>query len=265
VRDWAVRNGLIDMTEKQPLPLLREETGRVLVIAHRGASGLRPENTLAAFRDALTEGADGLELDVRATADGELVVLHDKTVNRTTNGGGNVSGKTAAEVERLDAGSWFRSEFGNERVPLLRQVLNLTSDGVLLDLEIKEKPGNTLFLHRFVDLLREQDCTDRVVVTSMNPKVLKRLRDVDASLRLGPVVTGPYGADLFQSDFAALACSQEVVDKRCVRRAHERGIAVWVWTVNDLSRAAKFAELGVDGIITNYPGQVREVLRELGF
>ncbi len=253
------------MPDEQWLPLLREETGRVLVIAHRGASGLRPENTLAAFRDALAEGADGLELDVRATADGELVVLHDKTVNRTTNGGGNVSKKTAAEVERLDAGSWFRSKFGNEHVPLLRQVLELVNDKTLLDLEIKEKPGNAAFLRRFVDLLHEKACLGRVVITSMNPKVLERLRELDSSLRLGPVVTGPYGKDLFEHDFAALACSQEVVDKRCLERAHDRGAAVWVWTVNDLSRAAKFAELGVDGIITNYPGQVREVLRELGF
>ena len=253
------------MNTDRQLPLLRSQTGRVLVLAHRGASGLRPENTLAAFRDALEDGADGLELDVRATADGELVVLHDRTVNRTTNGAGSVSKKTVDEVEKLDAGSWFQPGFRNEHIPLLSQVLDLAVNGTILDLEIKEKPQNTAFLERFADLVRQRGCTGRVVVTAMNPKVLKRLRSLAPDLRVGPVVTAPYGKDLFENGYAVLSCSEEVLDEPCLQRAHERGVAVWVWTVNDLSRAARFAELGVDGIITNYPGQVRQVLRELGF
>src|SRR5690625_6609337 len=111
-----------------------------LIIAHRGASGNAPENTLAAFQLAVEEGADGIELDVHLSKDGELVVIHDDTLDRTTNGTGRVQDKDLDELKTYDAGSWFDSKFASERIPLLQEVIDILPDDVFLNVEIKNSP-----------------------------------------------------------------------------------------------------------------------------
>lgn len=143
---------------------------KVLVVAHQGASIVAPENTLASFRKALDMSADALELDVMLSKDGEVVVIHDTLVDHTTDGSGNVSDLTLAELKELDAGSWFAPEFSEERVPTLQEVMSLARGRALLEIEIKTRaflPGS--LERKVLDLIVENGIEKEVIVTSFNP------------------------------------------------------------------------------------------------
>lgn len=226
------------------------------VIGHRGASGEYPENTLAAFEQAIADGADALELDVRLSADGVPVVIHDETVDRTTNGRGAVAALTAEELSRLDAG-------GGARIPTFKEVL-ARFDRVPLIVEIKAVPAAEPVLR----LLRWFGAEQRVIVGSFAHAALLpfRARGVATSAsrretarwwlatRLGLVPRGaPFRAFTVPETHGRL----RVVDARFTRRARERGLPVHVWTVNEAADARRLWALGVNGVISNFPGRIR--------
>ena len=172
-----------------------------LIFAHRGASAVAPENTLPAFSKALEMGADGIELDVQATADGELVVLHDFNLERTTTGTGLLRKHTLAQLVDVDAGIRFNDAFANTPVPTLEQVFELTADRCIVNVEIKNMDwGGGPEAGPLSHMIRRRRLHDRVIVSSFNPFSLRKMRKLDPAIPLGllyvpklpvPPVPGP--------------------------------------------------------------------------
>lgn len=240
-----------------PRDLFLDRTARP-VIAHRGASGLRPENTLAAFALARELGADGLELDVRLSRDGVPVVHHDPDLPRTTNLSGLVRDRTAAELARADAGD-------GEGVPALASVLEATGDlPILIELKEVEVAGAVL------EVLRHAGAFPRVVVASFLRAALAPFRGEGVPLGAArPDIAGAalaaaigWPAGRVPWDFYAVPDRYRdrvvVPTRRFVARALRQGCPVHVWTVDDPGRAAALWQLGVSGIITNRPDLLRQ-------
>lgn len=227
------------------------------VIAHRGASGQYPENTLLAFAKGLEQGADAIELDVRVTADGVPIVLHDPTLERTTNGAGAAARLPLTEVRRADAGR-------GERVPTLAEVLDRFPTTPLL-VEIKEARAARATLA----VLRQHRAERRVLLGAFRRAALSPFFGTEfarspvrvevalfwAASRLGFHHGGPYRAFSVPERSGRL----RVVDRRFLAAARRARIAVHVWTVDDPSEATRLRALGVCGIITNYPERMRRL------
>src|SRR5699024_8402340 len=157
-----------------------------LIMAHRGASGNAPENTMAAFQLAVDEGADGIELDVHLSKDGEIVVIHDDTLNRTTNGTGNVHEKDLAELKTYDAGSWFDPKFSEERIPLLQEVIDILPESVFLNIEIKNSPiVHTGIEQKLVDLLGKNNRLNDTLISSFDHESLYTIKKLAPELKIG--------------------------------------------------------------------------------
>ena len=225
-----------------------------VVIAHRGASGTRPENTLCAFRRAAELGAPMVELDVQLTRDGEVVVIHDLTLERTTDGSGPVRHRSLAEIRRLDAGSWFGPSFRGERIPTLAEVL----DAIPLDVNVELKPCGADGLEpRALAIVEAAGALDRVVFSSFDPGALERLRacSVRATLAVlweyDPIPEAVRRAE--RVDARALHLRKEAVSPDALRAAAVAGLPVRVWTVNAPAEFTRLAAAGVSGIFTDHP------------
>lgn len=243
------------------------------VIAHRGASGYAPETTLASYRMALQMKVDFLELDLQMTADGELVAIHDTLVDRTTNGRGAVGEKTLAELKALDAGSWFnrifpdkaRSEFAGEKIPTLQEIIELTkptSAGLYIELKSPELyPPD--FEAKLLSILRRNQFEKRVLVQSFNAHSIEKMKSLDAGVRTALLVRSlsidPVEATL-KVRANELAISFELLTPEIVKRARDNGLAITVWTVDEVDAMKRMIELGVDRIITNYPDRLQTLL-----
>jgi glycerophosphoryl diester phosphodiesterase len=237
-----------------------------MLIAHRGFSGRYPENTLWAFREAMKLPVDGIELDIRRTRDGVLVVIHDETVDRTTFGSGRVSELTWDELRQLDAGAWKGEEFAGERIPRLDEVLELVNGQTVLHLEIKE-PGTE---KQIAETLRRYDAIGWVKLASFHPVALKATRQVapDASLVLigGPRIGADddtfrqFVRDALSNGANALSVHHSVITKERVRYCHQRYLFIGAWTVNDAELARQLVAMGVDAIASDFPDLVASVL-----
>lgn len=231
----------------------------VLNIAHRGDSGNFPENTAAAFRAAADAGADMCELDVQATRDGAVVVMHDDSVDRTTDGAGAVAALTLAEMKRLDAGSWRGERFAGERVPTLEEVFAAVGGRLGLNIEIKEGAVE----RRVCEIIRANRALENSLVSSFEWGALRAVREIDPQVRVA-LLAEEDPARLLD---AASAMGAYAVNPRfdmttvefCAD-AHARGLAVLVWTVDAPEAMRILISYGVDGIMTNYPARLREVL-----
>ncbi len=223
----------------------------LLCIGHRGARGHEPENTLRSIRRALELGADGVEIDVWFV-DGELVVIHDAKLERTTNGRGYVSRKTFAELRALDAGS-------GERIPTLREVFEAVDRRAFINIELKGRrtAGPVVALIReFIDRLRW--APDRFLVSSFHRRELKQI--VDPSVRIGMLCARP--TPLWHVSARRLGAwsvhpAARHVTVRFVEDAKRRGFKVFVYTVNTAVEIARMRGLGVDGIFTDFPERVK--------
>lgn len=257
-------------------PAAARQPAPVAVQAHRGGAALWPENTLAAFRGALGLGVDWLEMDLHLTKDGEIVVIHDPTVDRTTDGTGKVRDMTLAELQTLDAGS--RRNFGapavpGERVPTLQAVLDLVreaGDGaVRLNVETKIEPGETPsdFEARVVDLLRRNGFLDRVCIQSFDPASLARVRALDASVETALLVQRiqPGGPVAATRNAAAqwYSPNSRLLELRDVVALHAAGLRVVPWTVDEDDEARRLIAMDVDAVITNRPDALLALLRSL--
>jgi glycerophosphoryl diester phosphodiesterase len=230
----------------------------VLNIAHRGASGRFPENTLKAFAAAIEAGAQMCELDAHLTSDGVLVVIHDKTVDRTTDGRGAVRSMTLAELKRLDAGVRFGREFQGERIPTLDEVMALTDGRCGLNIELK---GDGVE-RKVCDLIVERRALATAIVSSFNWDALAVVRHFDPRVRVG-LLASQWPARLFGAAFDLKAesinpRSNIVTEDLCIA-AHERNLSVYTWTVDDPGEIRRLIAFGVDGIMTNYPERLREL------
>ncbi|MFH1540128.1 MAG: glycerophosphodiester phosphodiesterase family protein [bacterium] len=232
----------------------------ILVIAHRGASGYAPENTIAAFKRAIELGADMYELDCYLTKDGEIVVIHDDDVERTTNGSGKVSELTLGEIKKLDAGSWFGEEFAGESVPTLREALDLAKGKILVNIEIKEAG----FEKQTVELVEELEMVEDVMVTGFDHSVIKKIKDMNPKIKTGALVKDitpeEIETEILKLNTDAINPRYIAVNKKLVKAAHEHGLEVNPYTVNDVLAMKMQINSGVDGIITNYPDVLLKLL-----
>ncbi|MQS09299.1 glycerophosphodiester phosphodiesterase [Streptomyces sp. IF17] len=273
-------------TTAAALPLPPAATDGPVVVAHRGASGHAPENTLAAVDAAAEQGVSWVEVDVQRTRDGELVLLHDTTLRRTTDvaerfpdrAPWQVGDMDLAEVRQLDAGSWFSPEFAGERVPTLRELLRrLDRHGQRLLLEIKA-PARYPGIEREIlrELAREGwlgplRLYDSLILQSFDEDSVRTVHRLAPQVRTG-FLGSPDSDEL--ADYAAFThqinsrhtdlTAERVAAVRELRGPHGRRMEVFTWTVDDGPTAVRLAGMGVDGIITNRPGEIREALRGAG-
>lgn len=232
------------------------------IIAHRGASIEAPENTLAAIARAAERGAGGVELDVAISADGVPVILHDDTLDRTTNGRGPIIDQPYPALAALDAGAWFSAEFHGERVPTLAAAAALILDrDMALNLEIKPPPGHDKeTAERAIAVLTAcWPSYGRLLISSFSVEALKEARDLAPHWPRG-LITGAPPADwrdvMKSLGCVSLHCSASSVTPSLVEEVHKEGYRLLVWTVNEASKARKFFASGVDGIITDDPGKL---------
>ncbi len=241
--------------------------GYILNLAHRGARAVAPQNTLAAFERAVDLGADGIELDVRLSADGVPVVIHDATVDATTDGRGRVAAMTLAQLKRLDAGAWFDAAFAGERVPTLEEVLEAFADRLLLNLELKSAGLRDDALERAVAALIERhEMSERVLVSCFNPLALRRIKQLDPHLPVGLLSAAETSFALRRRWSASIAPHEArhpehtIVDADYIAWARQHGYRVVTWTVDEPDEMRRLIDLGVDGIITNRPDALCDVL-----
>lgn len=243
-----------------PLPHLYPRLPAVW--AHRGASDDAPENTLRAFGLALEQGADGLELDVTLSADGEPVVIHDDTLDRTTNGHGPVGRHTLAQLKALDAGypAQFGAQYAGERLPTLDEVFTAYGQQTFINVELKQDraPGRPL-APRVIALIHQHGLAQRVIVSSFQFSNLRQVRALDPALPIGLLYTlatgGARVVRLLNPDLRPEAHHPGCYTLRPEQVAwyHGHGLRVNTWTVNDEADLRRFALAGVDGLITNRP------------
>lgn len=228
------------------------------IIAHRGASAHAPENTLAAFRLALEHGAHAIELDALLTRDGEVAVIHDNILGRTTDGRGAVKALEWADLQSLDAGRWFNGDFAGERIPHLRAVLQAVAPHITVNIELKNDaaPFNAL-AEQVSNLIRETNTAERVFISSFNPLALRRFHQLQPEIPIGLLALGG-GAGLGRvaARFVphdALHPHQRAVTPPLVARAHAAGKRVHAYTVNAPEDMRRLFALGVNGIFTDDP------------
>ena len=246
-------------------------SGRPLVLGHRGASADAPENTLVAFRTALEQGADGVELDVWRCGTGEVVVHHDRDVRRTAGADLRISTTTLSRLRRLDVGGWKGDGFRGERIPTLREVLDALPEA-FIDVELKSSGFPDLALPgAVVRQLRDARAQDRCVVSSFDDVLLAMVRLLAPEIACGLLfadqghwrVRERVGTALLRPRAVHPQATLVTADR--VRAWSERGLDVNVWTVDEAGEIARLASLGVSAIITNRPAVARQALaRDLG-
>lgn len=235
-------------------------TTKPVIFAHRGASGEAPENTLAAFKLGLEQGCDAFELDVHLSKDGQIVVIHDGTIDRTTDGSGAVNEMTVEELQAFDAGSWFDEKYRGERIPLLEEVFDMTPDHIIINIEIKGSYDGRLE-PRLLDLLKRRNRLDTVVISSFDWKSLRYIKELEPGIKIGLLyhlrmdhhekLPEAVGKDVY-----SLHPNYTTLEPEDIRRAQAAGLLVYAWTVNTDELMKQALEDGVDGIITDYPGKL---------
>ncbi len=230
-----------------------------MAMAHRGQRLTYPEQTLEAYEAAIRLGADGIETDVQRTRDGRLAMLHDLTVDRTTDGHGRIADQDWAAVRALDAGTWFDPRFAGARVPSLEDTLDLVvGAGLLLCVEIKGTPTDTPATAVAVArLLRDRDLLDQVFISSFDHAALQAARDAVGGPLLAPErlpESGPSDPAIARAqavalDAAALQHRWEDLTPEVVAAVHDAGTAIWSWPIDTRESIARSVELGVDAII----------------
>ncbi|MCJ7513506.1 MAG: hypothetical protein MUO23_11115 [Anaerolineales bacterium] len=244
------------MTHPHPSEWLQDAP---LIIAHRGASRYAPENTLAAFRLAGEMGAQAIELDAKLTRDGQVVVHHDRTLERTTTGAGKLSAHTLDQLKQLDAGRKFSASFTGEGIPTLEEVFEAVSSSVLINVELTnyERPMDAL-PEEVVRLVKAAGLQARVLFSSLNPLSLRRAKRLAPEIPRALVVRAS-AAGLKRAVYRWVSPQQAyhpedpMVTPETILREHRAGRRVNVWTVNDPARIRELLDWGVDGVITDVP------------
>lgn len=231
-------------------------------IGHRGAAGFAAENTLASIRIAKKCGAQIVEFDVKQTKDGMLVVMHDDTVDRTTNGTGFVSNLTFKEIRSLDAGSWFDPTFADEKVPTLAEMFQVLSEThMTANIEIKPCPNNDKILAKHVvQFIKEHWPKEPPppIVSSFSLESLRVAREENPSLLIGLLFDDPVPSNwktlVHELHPCFISLNQKSVTETLVKEIHRENLAALAYTVNDIVRAQELYNMGIDSIFTNYPG-----------
>jgi glycerophosphoryl diester phosphodiesterase len=224
----------------------------VRVTAHRGHARAAPENTLSAVRKAIDSGADYAEVDVQLTADGKVVLLHDRDLKRVAGVSRQLKDMSYAEVRKLDVGSWFGPSFRGERVPTLAELIDLSRGRIRLNIELKFFGPDRRLAQDVARLLREKDFESDCLVTSLKYDALQEVKRQNPRLRTGLIVAHALG-DLSRLQVDALSVRADFLSDELLRKAHRAGMEVHVWTVNDARRMIRLMKRGVDNILTSDP------------
>lgn len=224
------------------------------IIGHRGASGYKPENTLASFQQAIAMGVDMIELDVTALQTGEVIVLHDATLNRTTNGDGLVDDYTYSQLTTLNAGD-------GERIPLLTQVLDLIDRRMPVNIEMKGSPQTALMVSKIVDfyITKRGWDDDLFIVSSFDHRMLRAFAKLQPNIKLGVLYSDTpsrYWATSGKHNVYSANMDAKYITRDIVKEAHRRGMKVYAYTVNTKKQARELRAMFVDGIFTNYPDRM---------
>ncbi len=248
------------------------ENNNGIIIAHRGGAGLAPENTISAIKNALGMKIPGIEIDVKMTKDSVVIVFHDKTINRTTNGSGKVTEMTFSELREYSAGLWYDREFEQEKIPSLDEILNLVNGRSKLFIDVKSDSKNTNGIERkIVDLVDRFNAKSWCVILSLDDETLNNFYSLDSTLVLYksiicdipliPILIDSginWGELTDYKNVNAFSFYNNFVTKKLVSNLHKSGYQVYVWTVNDSTEIEEFFEIGVDGVFTNYPDYNRK-------
>ncbi|MHB8138764.1 MAG: glycerophosphodiester phosphodiesterase [Smithellaceae bacterium] len=245
---------------------------KVTIIAHRGASAYYPENTIPSFKAAIGMGADMVEMDVQLTLDGEVVVFHDKNISRCTNARGSIADYPYAELQKLDAGSWFDRKFKGEKIPALSKVLTFCKNRIAVNIEIKTEavtnviPGG--IEEKCLKIVNRIGMRKHVIFSSFDPRAVQHLKQID---RQAPVAVlfekKHYGSQLPSDIVASLGadafnCSRRELGKKWLADLKHHGIPASVYVVNDEKSMKHLLGLGVDGIFTDKPDILKGVLED---
>ena len=257
--------GLVSLLSYDPLHGVfesesqREPAPDFAITAHRGGAREAPENTLAAFQNAIDQGADWVELDVQQTADGVLVVMHDANLKRTTGLDKEFWQVTYDEIKDLDNGSWFDPAFADQRICTLEEALALCKGKIKLNIEVKPDGHGVDLERKTVDLINAYDMRDQVAVASISYESLAKVKEIDPSMPTMYDMTLAYGSissiehvDYFSVD--DFFVTQELVDE-----VQGAGKIIYAWTVNDPANMSRLIDYGIDGLVTDDIAQAREL------
>jgi len=224
----------------------------MIIMGHRGAAALEPENTLLSIERAIEIGVDAVEIDVHLSKDKEIVVIHDSTVDRTTDGTGPVSAFTVDELKKLDAGK-------GQRIPTLQEVIEFIGNKVKLVIELKEEGT----VKSVLELIKRNNIEDTVYVISFWHRLVKTVKEIDSHIKTGVLLVGcPVDTCIATQAFAdALVMNYSFIDMKFVQTAHKENLKVFVWNIDTQNLLKSYADMGVDGIGTNDPRVLCEYFR----
>ncbi|SEC74402.1 glycerophosphodiester phosphodiesterase [Paenibacillus sp. GP183] len=243
------------------------EQRRPMIIGHRGAKGEAPENTLASFQMALLQEAQGIELDVHLTKNGDIAVCHDETIDRTTDGSGFIHEMTTSEMKSFDAGSWFSSSFQGQQIPLLGEVFDLVPDSIMINVEIKASYDGKME-ERLLDFLRERERLENVVISSFDHKCVRRVKQLEPDAKVGllystNLIDHAEYAKMVGVEIYSLHPHYQSFDKADVDKAIAAELAVYCFTVNHIEDMRNMIRCGVSGIITDFPARLAQLLKQM--
>ncbi|MEL7832517.1 glycerophosphodiester phosphodiesterase [Fodinibius sp. Rm-B-1B1-1] len=261
------------MPQEQNLPALFNDDGDdFIIIAHRGASASYPENTMIAFRKAVEMNAEMIELDVALSKDGIPVVFHDKRLNKHTNGRGQLSNFTLDELKKLDAGSWFAPQFSDQTIPTLREVLAFASGTIALNIEIKSEAVSDSIVDgiekKVVQLVQEFDMQNHVLFSSFNYRALIRFKELAPKIPAALLYSKTQSNRLLPHQLVerynveAFNCHYHQLSRKWMANLNEYQIPTFIYTVNSKRRMQKLIEAGVNGIFTDKPDLLRNVVKQ---
>ena len=243
----------------------------IVITSHRGAAGYAPENTLAAIKKGLESDVNRIEVDIHQSKDGKLIIIHDEILDRTTNRHGMVKDFNYEDLLKLDAGSWFSDKYTSEKLPLLEDAFRLIDGKATFVIELKH--GSDFYPgieKKVVSLIHEFNAYDWVVVHSFDDKVLKKFREIDTNIvlhklfifktNLFPLIYDTHIHKASLKDYSyvkEISVYYKFINKSLVDRAHKLGLKINAWTVNDPDIALRLVKMGVDGIITDFPKEIK--------
>lgn len=237
-----------------------------LNIAHRGFSGKYPENTMIAFEKAIEEKCDGIETDVQLTKDGEMVLCHDELLDRTTNGSGLILDYTFEEIRKLNAAYNFKGKKLEEKIPTLRELLELAKEkGIILNLELKNSIIDYEGLEeKVIELVHFYNLEEKVIISSFNHYSVKKCKEISPEIATGILYDSVlYNVGKYAKEIGADGCHPlfYTLKPYIVEDIKKRGLKINTYTVNEKKYMEMMIDMGIDGIITNYPDVLREILK----
>ncbi len=248
------------------------KNNNITITGHRGAGALAPENTLSAIKEGLKYNVNRIEVDVHQSKDGKVVIMHDKTIDRTTNGKGRIKDYTYEELLKFDAGSWFSEKFKGEKIPLLEEAMDLIDGKAVFVIEMKE--GDEIYpgiVENVVNLIRKHDATSWCVIHSFRTKILEQVHEMEPAIQLHKLFIGNlsllpvFVSAGFVPEYYSFekhpyiteySLNYQFANRRIIDAIHKRGKKVNVWTIDDFDKFQKLKNLGVNGFITNKPNLI---------